>query len=145
MATVILDSGAHAFAAPTSLSPFFKDRGVAQGRIQVDGAWVYELGHATREGGYLNVGDHHEVSQSIGTPDGQAGLVRVDVDVLLPQVLPASPALEWEFTARLNGTIVYTRRLRAEDRSLTLRDIAISLAATAPPDTVAFRLELVAA
>lgn len=146
MALVVLDSGAHSLAAPTALSPFFRDRGTAQGRIQLaSGAWVYELGHATREGGYFNVGDYHQVAQVIGTPDAQAGLVRLDVDVLLPEALPTSPAVEWEFTARLNGTVVYTRRLRAEPRSLTLRDIAISLAASSPPDTVALRLELVAA
>lgn len=143
MAVVVLDSGAHSLTPPTALSPFFRDIGTAQGRILVGGVWVYELGHATREDGFFNVGDYHEVSQVIGTPDAQAGLVRVDVDVVLPDALPSG--LEWEFTARLNGTVVYTRRLRAEPRTLTLVDVAVSLAASSPPDTVAYRLELVSA
>ena len=149
MPETILDSGAHTLTVPTALSPFFRDRGTQQGRIQVEGApdgdWVYELGHSAREGGYFNVGDYHQVEQDINAPDGQAGLVRVDVDVVLPDTLPTGPALEWEFTVRLNGTVVYTRRLPAGPRSITLRDIAISLAASSPPDVAAFRLELVAA
>ena len=145
MPLVLLDSGTSSIAAPTALSPFFRDRGEQQGRILVDGDWVYELGHAGREGGVFNVGDYHQVAQVIGTPDAQADLVRLDVDVVLPDSLPTAPALEWEFTARLNGVVLYTRRLRAEPRSITLRDVALSLAASAPPDTVAFRLELVSA
>jgi hypothetical protein len=128
------------------LSPFARDLGTEQGRILVNGNWVYELGHASREGGTLNVGDYVEVSQAIGTPDPNAVLLRTDVDVVLPDELPTSPvALEWEFTARLNGTPRYTRKLGAGGRTMALRDIAVSLANSSPPDTVAFRLEVVLA
>lgn len=146
---VLLDSGTHALGlAGTDLSPFERDRGDEQGRIPsataTDGSFVYELGHAQREGGSFEVGDFHEITQAV-TPDGNAQLIRVDVNVLLPTALPTSPAVEWEFTVRFKGVVKYTRRFRVEQRTLALRDIAISLAASAPTDDVTFRLELVAA
>lgn len=143
MPIVLLDSGTHSLGLSAGgLSPFERDRGDEQGRIEVDGAFVYELGHAGRESGRFEVGDHIEITQSI-TPDSNAQLVRLDVDVLLPKSLPTSPDVEWEFSARFAGSVKYTRRLRAEKRSLQLRDIALSLAGSAPPDDVTFRLELV--
>jgi len=147
---VVLDSRAHRLPITVGdLSAFERHLGVEQGRMPKPGApggsYVYELGHASREGGRFDVGDYHEVSQVIGTPDSNAKLFRVDVDVLLPETLPTSPAVVWEFSATLNGNKFYSRRLAAEQRDLILRDIAVSLATSAPPDTIAFRLALVLA
>jgi hypothetical protein len=134
-----------------ALSPFQRDRNTEHGRIAATGApegsYVFELGNANRESGEFNVGDYVEVSQASIEFDGQASLARVTVNVALPETLPTSPALEWELTARLNGTARYTRRLRAELRSLELLDIAIpTVAATGgPTNTLAFRLALVSA
>jgi len=132
-----------------ALSPFERDIGDEQGRIAESdapgGSYVFELGHAGRETGYFDAGDHIEVSQANIEFDAQAALARVTVNVSLPTELPAS--LEWEFTARLNGSARYTRRLRVEQRTLELTDIAIpTVAALAGPNnTLAFRLELVTA
>lgn len=134
-----------------ALSPFQRDRNTEHGRIASSsapgGSYVFELGNANREGGLFNTGDYIEVSQGSIEFDAQAFLSRVTVNVELPETLPSSPAVEWEFTARLNGAARYTRRLRAEQRSLELLDIAIpTVAATGgPTNTLAFRLALVAA
>jgi len=141
---VLLDAASHGLATGTETGPFLRDVGEAQGRIQnVEGDWVYELGHATLEDGAFSLGDHHEVTQTIGTPDAQASLVRVDVDVVTPASLPSGFA--WEFSARLNGAVLYARKLLGTSRFISLRDVALSLANSAPPDVVAFRLEVVVA
>lgn len=136
-----------------ALSPFRRDLSTEHGRITPagggapGGSYVFELGNENREEGYFNVGDRIEVSQANIDFDAQAALARVTVNVRLPTELPSSPALEWEFTARLNGTARYTRRLRVEQRTLELLDIAIpTVAALAGPNnTLSFRLELVTA
>lgn len=130
-----------------ALGPWQRDIGEGNGRLAVTdapaGDYVFELGNADLEAASFNVGDYIEVSQTGITFDGQAALVRVQVDVVLPSELPTSPALEWEFTARLNGAARYTRRLAAEPRVLSLQDIAIPTVAAVGSDTLAFRLELV--
>lgn len=130
-----------------ALGPWQRDIGEGNGRIAVAGApagsYVFELGNADLEAASFNVGDYIEVQQTGITFDPQAALARLQVDVALPSSLPASPALEWEFTARLNGVARYTRRLRAEPRTLSLTDIAIPTVAAVGADTLAFRLELV--
>lgn len=134
------------------LSPFRRDLNSEHGRIAPaggapGGTYVFELGNANLEDGYFNVGDFIEVSQANIEFDAQAALARVTVNVRLPTELPSSPALEWELTARLNGSARYTRRLRAEPRDLELLDVAVpTVAALAGPNnTLAFRLELVTA
>jgi hypothetical protein len=133
------------------LSPFQRDLGTEHGRIAVTdapgGSYVFELGHAGREYGEFNVGDVIEVSQSGIEFDGQTALARVNVDIEPPLELPTSPAVEWEFSVKLNSATWYTRRIGVDQRSLSLSDIAISTTAAiaGPNNTLAFRLELVSA
>lgn len=109
------------------------------------GAYVLELGHSGREYGEFNLGDAIEISQSNIEFDGQASLVRLDATIELPTELPTSPAWEWEFSVKLNGVSWYVRRLKVEQRTLELSDIAISTegALAGPNNTIAFRLEVV--
>jgi hypothetical protein len=129
-----------------ALSPFERDIGDEQGRIAEAsapaGSYVFELGHAGLESGSFETGDYIEVQQTSIDFDGQAALVRVTVNIELPETLPSG--LGWEFTARLNGSARYTRALNAEPRTLSLTDIAIPTVAAGGSDTLSFRLEVVA-
>lgn len=128
-------------------SPFEKDLGVHQGRIAVadapDGTFVYELGHALLADANLDVGDFREIKQDV-VFDGQSQFVRPVVRITAPEVI--ATGLEWEFSMKLNGTVVVTRRIKADAKPVTLTDLAISLAdSLGPPatDEILFRLELV--
>jgi len=128
------------------VSPFEKDRGLQQGRIAVSdapaGSYVFELGHSANEEVSLDVGDYAEVSRSVNL-DGQAAAVRLRAAIVPPPDLPSG--LEWEFSGRLNGTVLFSRRVVADERNLQLLDLALSAADSNRPaaDTIAFRLEVV--
>ena len=112
----------------------------------VEGDFVFELGHTLNSDARLDIGDHHEVTQTLVFSVGSE-LVR---PVLLIKVAPTLPAgVAWEITARLNGTVYYTRTLPIPPKtSFRLDDIAVPLnTALGPPaqDVLAFRLTLVAA
>lgn len=129
------------------MNPFNKDLGIHQGRIAVssapEGTHVYELGHALLTDANVDVGDFHQVSQSM-VLDAESRLLRATIVVRTPAVLPTGAA--WELSAWLNGTKMVSRRLRRSKRMIILDDFVISLYggnAAPTPNTVAFRLELV--
>ena len=128
-------------------SPWEKDLGTHQGRIQSDaapeGSYVFELGHAQREAANLAIGDYREVKQTI-TIDPGAAVARVAVRIVRPPALPAGYG--WLLTARLNGAVKASRPIRVGGGALEIEDFAIPLAnANGPPSTdeIAFRLEVV--
>jgi hypothetical protein len=129
---------------------FDQHPGVHQQRIDdaaaVEGDFVFELGHALNNDARLDIGDYHEVKQTLVFSVGSE-LVRPVLIVKPPPDRPASVC--WEVTVRLNGTVVYTRELHdPPPTTFRLDDIAIPLnEALGPPatDEISFRLELVAA
>lgn len=130
------------------LSPFEKDRAITQGRLPAgnapDGAFVVELGHVNFEAVRLALGDYVELTRTV-TLDPQAAVVRVRVQLVSPPELPAGFA--WELSARLNGTVLTTRRIVAGARVRDLHEVAVSTATSNRPatDTLAFRLTVVSA
>lgn len=125
---------------------FSLDLGTAQGRIASsyapDGSYVFELGHANLDLGWLKTGDYHEVKQDI-VADGEAAFVRARVRIQSP---PDLVGYSWRLSARLNGVTRMTRVISAGSRIVTLQDIAIPLALGNTPPTsneIAFRLELI--
>jgi hypothetical protein len=128
------------------MNPFTKDLGIHQGRIAIDpapeGTHVYELGHALLQDVNLDVGDYHEVSQSLLLESASTALLASIVIVTPPLPIAAS----WELSGWLNGVKMVRRILRASKRTLVLSDIRISLYNAnrgAAVDLIAFRLELV--
>lgn len=131
-----------------ALSAFQAGLGVTHGRLAVSaapaGAYVFELGSSNLEDRYFNLNDYISCAQTSIEFDAQTTLVRVQANIRLPTTLVGAV---WALTARLNSTIRYTRYLRAEQRTLTLTDIAIpTIGATGgPTNTISLRLTLEAA
>lgn len=123
-------------------SPFTRDLGSEQGRFQrSDGVWVYELGHAGREGGLLEVGDKHEISQDF-VASANAAFVAFGLRLRTPETTEAGYG--WRFSALLNGTTMYQRDILPSDVVIEL-EVQVSLAdANAAPttNTLLLRLEV---
>ena len=127
-------------------SPFAQYRGDLQQRIldpgTPDGAFVFELGQANRGDARFAIGDFHEVKQDF---------LRAPQSAFVAPIVNIIPCdddglyCEWEFSIRLNGVVMYTRKLETGIPQFALSDIRVPLAlAVAPPATneLAFRLEL---
>lgn len=126
---------------------FTKEFGTRQGRIArlgaPEGLFVYELGHSLRADAVVKVGDYHEISQSF-VAEPLTKTIRLTVTVETPVILPVGRS--WELSARLNGVIAVSRRLRPSKRTLVLSDWCIDLSDANPnpaSNLIAFRLELV--
>ena len=130
-------------------SPFQVDRGDAQARVAstaLAGSYAFQLGHTSQITEYFEVGNYIELSQAMAFDFDYQKLVRIAVTLVSPST--ATTGVRWRFTATLGAVTFYTRYIPADGRTLTLEDIALSLAAApAPPTTVTvlFRLQLVVA
>lgn len=128
-------------------SPFAANRGVTQQRIgsatAPDGEFLFELGDSAFGDARLDVGDYHQVEQTVTIP-AQIFLFRPKVRLGLRVDLPAG--LSWKLRVFLNAVEVYERVFVAKPpTTVTVDDIAIPLndANGAPStDDIAFRLEL---
>lgn len=118
-------------------TPFELDRGTRQGRIEGG----YELGHADLVDVYLELDDHHEVSQTFVITAGSK-LVRANVRVRTPDRLPASGV--WELTMQLNGDDHYRRTFEEAGREIVVHPVVRLNGAPEDPDTnvVTLRLRL---
>lgn len=143
--TVLLDST----GTGGILTPFNFHRNLSQGRIEdsnaSDGSYIFELGHrgnGDAGANWFGLGDYSEVSQEI-IHDSTELLTRVTVRVVEPN--DPNSVLAWDLVGLLDGGEFYRRRLQPLGRTLTLTDIALSLAGVTTPTTIAFRLISVAA
>lgn len=129
-----------------AFSPFQVDLDGAQGRHPTEdaplGSYVLELGHANLQSDYMEVGDYVEYSQAVASLPTYIKRIRFQVRIQAPTELPGSSV--WVFTASLNGTTLYERRIPAAVRKNDLLvDGCLPLGdATYTSDTITFRLEL---
>jgi hypothetical protein len=146
---VVLDSAAHSTPPPTGgggeLSPFERDRGEQQQRIgstAIEGSFAYQLGHDGLETGLFNVGDSHQIEQTV-TLSPATKLVRLTVHLKEPESIEVG--FGWNLSILFNSTTMYTRQILPRGRSLTLTDIIWPIGDTNRPatDVLAVKLEVV--
>lgn len=123
-------------------------RGIGHGRLisatAQDGSYVFQLGDVRRPVHNLAVGDYLEVSQAVCLTAGTTYLTFC-VRIQPPNEVNVPVGFAWLLTARLNGTIMWSRRVAGGLNPIQLGGVLSTAAAAFAPltDDLLFRLEVV--